>query len=135
MEVMHDLIIKYSTSEILCHNDNQFACDAVVLGSLLKGSATIGIWPQPKEPFDGMTFKELASQILEMQVLDDCNQRQGPYYYSGNRHGVKDSIEASIRSLEDQLCGLNLKDFLPKKNKKDKKKKKKKKKGGKTSSI
>jgi predicted DNA-binding protein len=101
-----------------------------VLGSLLKGSAAIGIWPRPEVPYHGITFKSLASQVREMQVLDNCNQRDR-YYSSGNGHGVKDAIEASIRSLEDQFCGLKLGSFLPeaqnrKKSKADKKKWKKK---------
>lgn len=109
---MHDHITAYLTPDILCNNGKQFSCDAIVLGSLLKGSAAIGIWPRPEVPYRGITFKGLASQVREMKVLDSCNQRDG-YYSSGNRHRVKDAIEASIGSLEDHFCGLKLGSLLP----------------------
>lgn len=50
-----------------------------------------------------------------MDVLDDCGNRR---HYS---HGVKDSIEASLRSLEDRMCGLELESFLPQKDRNDEK--------------
>lgn len=107
---MHDRITAYLTPDILCSNNEQFSCDAIVLGSLLKGSAATGIWPRPTIPYHDITFKSLASQIREMQVLDTCKHRDRYYKFS---HGVKDAIEASIRSLEDEFCGLKLDSFLP----------------------
>jgi len=120
MKVVHDLITKYSVPEVLCHKNNGFACDAILLGSLLKGSAAIRICPPPKYPYPGITFKMLADQIRGMEILDDCRHpgRGGGFYNSGDGHGIKDSIEASMRSLEDRMCGLELGSFLPKKDKK-----------------
>jgi hypothetical protein len=74
-----------------------------------------------------------------MQVLDNCNQRDR-YYNTDPSHGVKDAIEASIRSIEDQFCGLKLDSFLleaqsRKKAKKFTKKKKEKKRKGSIISI
>ncbi|CZR67620.1 uncharacterized protein PAC_17519 [Phialocephala subalpina] len=114
IQVIYDLITKYSGPEIICCND-RFACDAILLGSLLKRSATIGISPRPKNPYPGMTFKRLAEQIREMQVLDNCGHTSGDgtYYDYINGNGIKDSIEASLRSLEDRMCGLKLESFLP----------------------
>ena len=114
IQVIYDLIAKYSGPEIICCNDDRFACDAILLGSLLKSSAAIGILPRPKNPYPGMTFKTLAEQIREMKVLDQCRYAQRGYYTSSSCHKINDSIEASIRSLEDVMCGLNLKSFLPK---------------------
>jgi hypothetical protein len=118
IKIMHDLITKYSGPETVCQNNSGFACDAILLGSLLKRSAAFGIWPQPKDPYPGITFKTLADQIRGMQVLDDCSQsgRGGRHYSSARDHGIKDSIEASIRSLEDRMCGLPLGSFLPKRD-------------------
>lgn len=119
IRVVYDLIAKYSSPKINCSNDdNPFLCDAVLLGSLIKSSAEIGISPRPKNPFPGMTFKGLAEQIRGMKVLDDCDYiRKGDdshrYYESHESHGIKYSIKASIRSLEDELCGVNLESFLP----------------------
>jgi hypothetical protein len=117
IKMIHDLITQYSGPETVCPNSG-FACDAILLGSLLKRSAAFGIWPQPKDPYPGITFKTLADQIRGMQVLDDCSQsgRGGRHYSSARDHGIKDSIEASIRSLEDRMCGLSLGSFLPKRD-------------------
>ena len=116
IQFIHDLITKYSSPETVCQNNSGFACDAILLGSLLKRSAAFGIWPQPKDPYPGITFKTLADQIRGMQVLDDCSGRGGGYYTSVRDHGIKGSIEASIRSLEDRMCGLSLGSFLPKRD-------------------
>jgi hypothetical protein len=118
IKVIHDLITKYSGAKKICHRDNGFACDAILLGSLLKRSAKMGIWPHPKYPYPGLTFKTLADQIRGMELLDDCRQSGNRYYSSAGSHGIKSSIEESIRSLEDSMCGLKLGSFLPKRDKK-----------------
>ena len=122
---MHDYIAKYLTSGFLCHEDSPFSCDANVLGSLLKSSAIIGIWPRPEIPYPGITFTSLATQVRNMEVLDECNG--GRYHRSRNEHGVKDTINASIRSLEDQFSGLKLDLFWPKTGSRKMNKKKQKK--------
>lgn len=133
--IVHDHIDKYFTSDILCSRAKKFDCDAIVLGSLLKSSMDIGIWPRPEVPYCGMTFKNLASKVREMQVLDKCNMD----YYNIPSHRVKEAIEASINSLENQYSGLKLGSFLPetwgtKNSKKKYKKGKHKKKKGRTMS-
>ncbi|KAL5346669.1 hypothetical protein ACLOAV_008376 [Pseudogymnoascus australis] len=124
IKIVHDYITKYLTSDIICSRHQRIDCDAIVLGSLLKSSIGIGIWPQPEVPYCGMTFKNLASQIREMRVLDQCNQDR---YSSGNNHGVMEAIKASVNSLEDQFRGLELGSFLleTQSSKKSKKKNKK----------
>lgn len=47
-----------------------------------------------------------------MPVLDNCNEGDR-YYNSRYNHGVKNTIKASIRSLEDHFCSLKLGSFLP----------------------
>jgi hypothetical protein len=124
--VIHDLITKYSGPNILCDNGQEFSCDANLLGSLLKASAIIEIWPRPEDPYPGIKSKTLADQIRGMRVLDDCEMRNrgGGYYGSTHSHGIKDSIEASMRSLEDRILGLHLMSFLPQTGKRSKKNKK-----------
>lgn len=114
IQVIRDLITKYSGPEIICCQNDQFACDLILLGSLVKSSAKIGISPQLKNPYPGMTFKTLAEKIRGMQVLDDCRYTKKSRYDDSIRsHRVKDSIETSIQSLEEHMCGLKLESFLP----------------------
>jgi hypothetical protein len=121
--VIHDLITKYSGPNIVCKNGSGFSCDARILGSLSKASAIIGILPRPEGPYPGMKSKTLAEQIRGMQVLEDCQGMARGYY--GYGHGIKDSIKASMGSLEDCILGLHLMTFLPKTGKWSEKGKKK----------
>jgi hypothetical protein len=124
--VIYDLIVKYSAPNILCQNCGEFPCDANLLGSLVKGSAIIGIWPLPADPYPGINSRTLADQIRGMRVLDKCemSSRVARHYSPGYSHGIKDSIEASLRSLEDRTRGLHLTSFLPKSGKGTKNEKK-----------
>jgi len=119
---IHNLITKYSGPDILCKNGSGFSCDARLLGSLLKSSAIIGILPRPEDPYPGIKSKTLADQIRGMQVLDGCNtSSRGGVWDSSPSHGIKDSIEASMRSLGDHIPGLQLVSFLPQTGKRSKK--------------
>ena len=121
---IHNLITEYSGPNILCEHSPHifretsegFFCDANLLGSLLKASAIIGIWPRPEDPYPGIKLKTLADQIRGMRISDNCEvfNRERRYCGLTSSHGVKDSIEASVRSLEDRIVGLDLMLFLPK---------------------
>jgi hypothetical protein len=120
--------------------DSAFKCDAMVLGALIKSSVSIGLWPPPAPPFTGISFCTLSGQIRQMKVPTLCNtigqteRWYGSKDYYGSRDdygsgddydyydrdelpahigpcGIKESIEASLRSLEDQLCGLDISTF------------------------
>ena len=113
IQVIYNQITKYSGPEIICGGNDRFHCDAILLGSLLKSSAAIGISPRPTNPYPDMTFNKLAEQIRGMLVLDEHGG--GGYYQSTHHHGIKHSIEASLRSLEDHMSGLKLELFLTQK--------------------
>jgi hypothetical protein len=119
--IVHDLISRYSGPNILCpviwDESNKLACDSLLLGSLIKGSASIGIYPRLYAPYHGMVFKDLAIQIRELMIFDAlhdvCNHGLGRYQSCSDAHGVKSSIEASMTALEGAMVGLNLEEFLP----------------------
>ena len=95
----------------------RYACDAMVLGSLLKSSRRIGIWPQPEAPFNGRKFKDLAEAIRGIRILDVCNKSSRTLKSIGsssNCHGLEDSIEASMQSIEAGLDGLELSKYARK---------------------
>lgn len=117
MAVIYDLIVEYTGPKSHCNNQSndkkqRFACDAMVLGSVIKAFAgpVFGTTVDEDEDEDeGLSFSDLVDEISEVDVLvaDRCSSR-------GITHGVKDSINASIKSVEKTLCGLQLVDFLPK---------------------
>lgn len=117
--ILHNLITRYSAPSILCpvifDANNSLACDSLLLGSLIKGCATIGIWPPSnlRAPYPGIVFRDLAVRIRELKVLDVCNGALGRWKACEDAHGVKGGIEASLSALEAAMGGLNLEDFAP----------------------
>lgn len=99
-------------------DDLRYACDAMVLGSLMKSSGKMGIWPKPESPFGGKTFKDLAQTVRNIRILDVCNKTRSRRLTSlslpSNCHGLEDSIEASMKSLEAGLDGLELPNYARK---------------------
>lgn len=91
--------------------DLQYACDAMVLGSLMKSSRKIGLWPRPEAPFQGQKFKDVARSIRSIKILDVCNRssrRFATLGTSSNCHGLEDELEASMKGIEAGLDGLEL---------------------------
>lgn len=109
--MLTDLIGDYQNSAPRClrKDGRAFHCDAMVLGALIKSSMSIGLWPPPAPPFTGVSFCHLSGQIQQMNVptlceikLADIRNRCLPF---------RESIEAPLKSLEDQLCGLDFSAF------------------------
>ncbi|KAJ5035107.1 uncharacterized protein L3040_008368 [Drepanopeziza brunnea f. sp. 'multigermtubi'] len=122
IDTVHALIIKFMDGTDHCDaaidDDLRYACDAMVLGSLLKSSRKIGIWPKPEAPFLGRRWRDLAKKLRGIKVLDVCNKtssrRWNSHGPSGNAHGIEDEIEGVLKDVEKGLEGLNLKDFAGK---------------------
>ena len=94
----------------------RFACDAMLLGSLMKGSRKIGIWPRTEAPFNGQKFNELAKAIRGIKMLDVCGKSSGRRWssysgFEGNAHGLEDLIERELRVVEEGLGGLDLEEY------------------------
>ena len=96
----------------------RYACDSMVLGSLMNSSRKIGVWPKPEAPFNGTKFKDLARAIRTIRILDVCNKSSSRRWNShgppSNCHGLEDTIEASMTSIEAGLDGLELFDYAKK---------------------
>ena len=100
----------------------------MILGALIKSSKKIGIWPPPDSPYDSTSFGELVSSIRQMKIPTFCDEkapehRTSMYTYDSDSDqyeygtkdivcaGVKEIVEASMRSLEDGLRGLDPESF------------------------
>jgi hypothetical protein len=119
---IHSLITKYLVGQTVCDgsldDELRYACDAMILGSLMKSSRKIGIWPMPETPFNGRNFKDLALSIRSIKILDVCNKtssrRWTSHGPSSNSHGLEELIEASMKSIEAGLNGLDLSEYTKK---------------------
>jgi hypothetical protein len=120
--VIHTLINKYMEGQTICDGSMDeelgYACDAMVLGSLMKSSRKIGIWPKPEAPFSGKKFKDLARAIRNIRILDVCKKSSSRRLHmlgpSSNSHGLEDSIKAAMKSIEACMDGLELSDYAKK---------------------
>ncbi|KAL5346695.1 hypothetical protein ACLOAV_008402 [Pseudogymnoascus australis] len=117
IQVIRDLITKYSGADTLCDND-WWACDASVLGMIIKSSAAIGVWPQPNHMYPGLTYKAMVKRIRKIKVPVNCGNSRRPVSDDDDfdLHGIKELIQASVRTIEDEMSGLELERFLPTQN-------------------
>jgi hypothetical protein len=112
------MITKYMDGKVNCKHtlddDQRYACDAMVLGSLMKGARAIGIWPKPAAPFSGKRLGKLLDEIRSVKILDIYNNQglgsdsRSP---SWNCHGLEDSIKATMKIIEEGLDDLELDDY------------------------
>ncbi|EHK98522.1 hypothetical protein M7I_5666 [Glarea lozoyensis 74030] len=120
ISVIHKLITKYMDGTTHCEvgmDDNmRFACDAMLLGSLMKGSHKIGIWPKPEAPFNGQKYNELAKAIRGIKMLDVCGKSAGRKWssyggFEGNAHELENFIDNELKAVEENLGSLDLESF------------------------
>jgi len=114
MAIIYDIVAKYTGPGLHCDNKRndkrqKSACDALVLGSVIKGFTSTRSLTKVGRPAACLSFDDLLDDILGIDVLvsERCSAK-------GITHGVKDSIRTSIKAVEQTLCGLELIDFLPK---------------------
>lgn len=79
----------------------------MLLGALTKRMRSIGLLTRPEPPFPGFSFDGLAHRIRAFRFPSVHE-----YYYSRpSGCGITSMINATLSSLENRLCGLNLSDF------------------------
>ncbi|KUJ15798.1 uncharacterized protein LY89DRAFT_670340 [Mollisia scopiformis] len=88
-----------------------YACDSMLLGSLIKSSAKLGIFPIPDRPFAGIAFDRLAEGIRDMDLKSKCDGNLKGYVVRHACHGVRARMVDEVRFLETGICGLDLRDF------------------------
>ena len=113
---------RYQGKELLCprtdSEDLRSACDAMLLGSLLRSATIQGVWPVPAPPYDNTSFSELADKIENLDVNALCD-RISKVKINGEfpqaAHGLKALITQRITALEETLSGLDIDEFKEKK--------------------
>jgi hypothetical protein len=107
-------------SQRICqrHEDlKALACDAIVLGTLLKGCVRAGIWPIPLYPYDGFTVLQVVKDVTAMQIYSLCEiNKDGMHRGYGNEakqvhDQVKHSMLSFKNSVQAALEGLDLNDY------------------------
>lgn len=113
LEVVKGTIKRYEGKRVNCpcakHGP---ACDAMVLGSLIKSMVEYKVWPIPESPYQRFNLGEFWSifSILDIKTL--CSNGPACQWPSLlNDHGVCDSIEKKVDAIKDKVTGLDIKNF------------------------
>ncbi|KAL2071709.1 hypothetical protein VTL71DRAFT_12944 [Oculimacula yallundae] len=107
--IVRDIIQRYSGPTNQCKKGG-FKCDATVLGSFIKYASMSGLWPAPDDAF-GEPLTSFTEILRDIDVVTSCTETEGQPKVE---HGVDSFIEASLLTIEDSLCGLDIADFIPK---------------------
>lgn len=101
--------------------DRQLACDAMVLGTLLKGCVKAGIWPAPEYPYRGFAIRQALTEIKAFKIHSLCEvNKEGVYDMYRNRphlggkasHDLaKQFLESVTKDVQGRVQGLKLRDF------------------------
>lgn len=108
------LLGRYQITESICKQPtNSRQCDAILLGSVLKGLMGLGVYqPIPEAPYLGMTVMDLADKIENFPFMCDAAH--------GNTCGaaIKEEMKNTMKLMAEILSGVNgleLKNFKFKK--------------------
>ncbi|KAG4440524.1 hypothetical protein IFR05_003994 [Cadophora sp. M221] len=70
----------YNKSKVICGTNfkgnlsiYRYACDSMVVGSLLKSASSHGLWPLPLVPYSGRSIKQTAETIRVLQLVAMCD--------------------------------------------------------------
>lgn len=54
--------------------DLRFACDSLVLGTVMKSLSTHGLWPLPEAPYKDLSISKLAQDVRDFKIFAVCDQ-------------------------------------------------------------
>jgi len=77
----------------------------MMLGTFIKSAAEIGIWPAPKDPYEGRTIKELVSRIRGMEFTSLCDMSSGK---DDEAHGFLEWMREKMDEVDVSVKGLKL---------------------------
>jgi hypothetical protein len=81
--MMQATIEKYQGPHVQCRSQwepgskregKQATCDAIVLGTLLKGASSIGIWPPPNSTYTNLSWRDTSMKIRNMKITALCEE-------------------------------------------------------------
>lgn len=95
------------------------ACDAMVLGSLIKSAELEGVWPSLLKSHKGISFVSLEKKCKRLKVVALCDAvldgKAGAlvgFQYGESGHHFHQTLNSRIEYRKSSnLCGLSLADF------------------------
>lgn len=107
-DTIKQAIQQYQGSWLICG----YACDAMVLGSLIKSLSTAGIWPIPEPPYEGVTFSQLVDSIEGLEIVSLCDKTNPDGSHLAARgHRLNNSFLEQLYRIEGKITGLEYQDI------------------------
>lgn len=83
----------------------QYVCDALVLGTLLRGlTANKSIWPMSEQVCDELSWDTLLNHVRNIEITTAC----GNIVYGSDTHEVLPTMLSEIDDLTEVTEGLKL---------------------------
>lgn len=101
---MHSMTVVDSTSN--------YACDAMILGTLTKSLIEHKLWPLPAKPYNKLSAMETAPKIKSLHIMslqDLFLPKRVGVIRASFAHGLCDGLNRSVNSIVESLNGIDLK--------------------------
>jgi hypothetical protein len=81
MEALAKLVCRFNGEVVRCNTnfrgiaieDRNYACDSMIIGTLVKSASICGLWSLPPAPYTGMSIKKTAEDIKSLKVMGFCD--------------------------------------------------------------
>lgn len=89
--------------------EKRYACDALILGSLMKSAKTHKIWPIPTTPYAKMTLRAPIQKTRSLTIMAVRDSMFTTWYSDGEpykkplAHGNKERIHKKMNDLKSFL--------------------------------
>ncbi|KAJ5041070.1 uncharacterized protein L3040_005625 [Drepanopeziza brunnea f. sp. 'multigermtubi'] len=94
----------------------EFACDSMVLGSLLKSATQLGLWPRTSSMYHNSSVSKTLERITALEIVSLCRadslRPDIGYDFDGisfpSCTKIKRTIHRKLNAIENRLVGLSL---------------------------
>ncbi|PVH85241.1 hypothetical protein DL98DRAFT_409424, partial [Cadophora sp. DSE1049] len=111
------IINKFNNAEVACRSnfDNaaekkRYACDAMIVGTLLKSAVKNGLWPLPELPYPDWSIERVANGLRNLELMAMCDETF--QHWNRNKpkpaHGWTDWLLDEAKRVEETCEGLVL---------------------------
>ncbi|KAI9048630.1 hypothetical protein LZ554_007462 [Drepanopeziza brunnea f. sp. 'monogermtubi'] len=122
LSLVENYISKYqNSSKSICrvlpaNSRLEFACDSMVLGSLLKSATQLGLWPRTSSIYHNSSVSKTLERINALEIVSLCRadslRPDIGYDFDGisfpSCTKIKRMIHRKLDTIESQLVGLSL---------------------------
>ncbi|OCL14163.1 hypothetical protein AOQ84DRAFT_309366 [Glonium stellatum] len=105
---LHDLLDYFNSDDVHC----SFECDSILLGALTKEMKSKKLSSEDlRGPCLGMSYEDVVDKAKNIRLPRWNGVCNGYSSYGYHNCSIETHVDPILASLEDYMCGLDLKDF------------------------